>query len=400
MIRSLLPSLILVTSFLVIQNSLFAQVIFEKGYLYQNDGKRLDCLIKNLHWKNNPSRVDYKLSEEGEVRTIVIDSVQEFQINNGVKFIRANVDIDRSLETLSELTADKQPNFRKELLLLKLIIQGDASLFQYTDGSLTRFFYSMGVLPAQQLVYKSYRQSDLQVRKNETYKQQLWNDLKCETITRDDSKNLIYGLNELRRLFAKFNACKNSKYTDYTKFEKKDFLHLALRPGVHLSSLAISNTVSPSRDAEFEKQFGIRFGIEAEIELPFNKKEWTLIIEPTYRSFHASISRDIQPVKVAYQSLELPLGVRYSYYLNPKDRLFLNASYVMDFAFKSMVEYEDTGDVKISSVPNPAVGVGYSFNTKFSFEFRYNLDRNVLNKLGNWRSSYESMSFVFGYRVF
>ena len=43
----------------------FTQIRFEKGYFITNYGKRIDCFIKDIDWKNNPTKFDYKLNEEG-----------------------------------------------------------------------------------------------------------------------------------------------------------------------------------------------------------------------------------------------------------------------------------------------------------------------------------------------
>ena len=60
--------------------SSYSQVEFEQGYLINNDGKRLECLIKNVDWKNSPTKFQYKLNENSEPITASIDGVSEFGV--------------------------------------------------------------------------------------------------------------------------------------------------------------------------------------------------------------------------------------------------------------------------------------------------------------------------------
>lgn len=46
-----------------------AQSIFERGYFIDTTNHKIDCLIKNVGWKNNPSDFEYKLDENGTVRS-------------------------------------------------------------------------------------------------------------------------------------------------------------------------------------------------------------------------------------------------------------------------------------------------------------------------------------------
>ena len=41
----------------------YSQVSFEKGYHIDNNDQKISCLIKNLDWKNNPTKFEFKLSE-------------------------------------------------------------------------------------------------------------------------------------------------------------------------------------------------------------------------------------------------------------------------------------------------------------------------------------------------
>jgi len=64
----------------------FAQ--FEAGYFIDNDGKRTDCLIRNLDWRNNPVQIDWKSGESEPVTTKDIGNITEFGIGNQLRYVR------------------------------------------------------------------------------------------------------------------------------------------------------------------------------------------------------------------------------------------------------------------------------------------------------------------------
>jgi hypothetical protein len=37
----------------------YSQINFEKGYFYNNENKKIECLIKNNDWLNNPTQIKY-----------------------------------------------------------------------------------------------------------------------------------------------------------------------------------------------------------------------------------------------------------------------------------------------------------------------------------------------------
>ena len=38
----------------------YSQIIFENGYFIDESNNRIECLIKNIDWKNNPTEFEYK----------------------------------------------------------------------------------------------------------------------------------------------------------------------------------------------------------------------------------------------------------------------------------------------------------------------------------------------------
>ena len=378
----------------------YSQISFEKGYYINNEGQKIDCLIKNSDWKNNPIDFDYKLFETGEKKTIGINAVKEFGIYNISKYLRKKVKIDRSTIEIDELSNDKKPIFNEEQLFLKTLVEGKANLYLYEDGKLRRYFYNIENSKIEQLVYKEYLTPYNKIGKNNRYKQQLWNDLRCPNSKKSTIENIAYQKNGLVNLFVKYNECNNEEFTNYEKIQKKDLFNLNIRPGINSSSLSIQNGSVSSLSANFDSELSFRLGIEVELILPFNKNKWAIQIEPTYQYYKSESVVASRSFKVDYKSIELAVGVRHYFFLNTDSKIFINGSFIFDYSNNSVIDINPGADLEIKTLANFAFGVGYKHNNKYSFELRYNTNREVLNNYVFWKSDYKALSLIFGYSFF
>lgn len=378
----------------------YAQIAFEKGYYINDNDLRIDCLIKNIDWKNNPTTFEYKLTEDAKVELEVLKNIKGFGFDDATKYIKAAVKIDRSSENINYLSKEKDPIFSQEILFLKVIIEGKASLYQYTDGELRRYFYRIENNQIEQLIFKTYAVDGINIAKNYRFRQQLWAELNCSTISMKKVNNLNYTKKDLVGLFIDYNKCNNQETTNYDIKPSQKFFNLTLRPGFNSSSLSIQHSNSNSRDADFGNQFNFRFGIEAEFTLPFNKNKWAIIVEPNYQYYKGEEDLKIQHVTVNYKSLELPLGLRHYLFLNNDSKFFANVSYVLDFGIDSTIEFKPGTVLDVTMSGNLAFGMGYKYLNKYSLELRYLTNRSVLNKYSGWSSEYNTISVLFGYSLF
>ena len=378
----------------------YAQIAFEKGYYINDNDLRIDCLIKNIDWKNNPTTFEYKLTEDAKVELEVLKNIKGFGFDDATKYIKAAVKIDRSSENINYLSKEKDPIFSQEILFLKVIIEGKASLYQYTDGELRRYFYRIENNQIEQLIFKTYAVDGINIAKNYRFRQQLWAELNCSTISMKKVNNLNYTKKDLVGLFIDYNKCNNQETTNYDIKPSQKFFNLTLRPGFNSSSLSIQHSNSNSRDADFGNQFNFRFGIEAEFTLPFNKNKWAIIVEPNYQYYKGEEDLKIQHVTVNYKSLELPLGLRHYLFLNNDSKFFANVSYVLDFGIDSTIEFKPGTVLDVTMSGNLAFGMGCKYLNKYSLELRYLTNRSVLNKYSGWSSEYNTISVLFGYSLF
>lgn len=400
--------LILLTIFLSFNN--YAQISFEKGYYIDNSGQKIECLIKNIDWKNNPTEFQYKLSESADQKKAIIGFTKEFGIYNVSKYLRSTINIDRSSSFLGEMTTSKNPVFKQEQLFLRVLVEGNANLYAYIDGNLKRYFYKTDTSEIEQLIFKSFKSKDGNVLQNNRFKQQLRGSLKCEDISIKNIENVDYNKNEFVKLFVKYNECNNSKFTNFNKGQKKDLFNLSVKAHLNNSSLKIQNSDSNAKNTDFGNRIALNFGVEFEFILPFNKNKWAIVIEPTYQQFKSeseiigipspTIPFDTK-VKVEYSSIEVPIGIRHYMFLDEKSKLFLNAAFIVDFDSNSTIEFEKLQDLEINSNVNTLFGIGYKYNNNYSLELRYATSRDVLNRQNQstWSSDYQSVSLLIGYTV-
>lgn len=408
MIKNLLFSLLFLSSIYV--NS---QINFEEGYFIDNSGKKTTCFIKNIDWKNNPTEFEYKLTTEGDLKNESIRTVKEFSIIDYSKYIRATVDIDKSSEQIEKLSINRNPIFKKEQLFLKVLVEGTASLFKYEEGNLTRYFYNVQNSEIKQLVFKSYKTSNNKIATNNYFRQQLLNSLKCSTISEKELGKLSYEKKSLTNFFVKYNSCNNSESINFEEKNKKDLFNLNVRPRFNSSSFKMENAISNIRNADFGSEQSFGLGLEAELILPFNKNKWALSVEPTYQSFKGGktittsnvVNGTVNSV-IEYKSIELPFTLRHYFYLNDDSKIFVNASYIIDFSLDSFIglmRVDDSsifGQLETESRPNVALGLGYKFKDKYSLEIRYLTGREILGGYTYYRSDYKTLSVIIGYTLF
>jgi len=128
---------LLVFAFLFYSTISFGQINFVKAYLVDNENNRIDCLIKDTDWERNPQEFEYKRSENSDIEIGNLNSVKEFGIGVSSKFIRVETDIDRSITELAKLENGRNPIWNREIVFLKVILEGKASLFVYREMNFT-----------------------------------------------------------------------------------------------------------------------------------------------------------------------------------------------------------------------------------------------------------------------
>lgn len=387
-----------------------SQIRFENGYFIDNNNQQIQCLIKNMDWKDNPTEFEYKIGESGEIKIGTIKELKEFGIYNELKFVRETVNMDRASENVNYLSDNRNPEFKEETLFLKVLSEGQAVLYGYMEGNLKRYFFQMDDGEIEQLVYKKYKTGSTTFAYNNQFRNQLKNSFKCTSLTSNEFSNLQYKASDMTKFFNKYNHCVDASFEAAKEKRKSDF-NLSIRPRVNFSSLEYSSIFNDrSINLGNSTTFGI--GVEIEYILPYNKNKWGIITEPTYMYYKAestteanNVSGGKQNITLDYSSIELPLGLRYYFFLNEKSKLFLNAFYVFNFNGNKYMEVTRAdgsllGKYEIKSNNTLAFGFGYNFNSKFTIEGRYFAPRDLFGTNPAILADYKSFSLIVGYNLF
>lgn len=394
--------------------NMFSQTHFEAGYYIDNLDKKVNCLIKNTDWKNNPTEFKYKLNENDEIKVATIDDIKEFVIYNFAKYIRATVGVDRSSRDALGISKQKKSLFTEETLFLQTILEGKASLYKFEDKSLKYFFFSVDDEPLEQLVYKKYYLTKngaidkYQILDNNTYRNQLWMSLKCASISKSQFENLKYRSNALEALFKKYNTCNNAENIEYKKVTNKKLFNFTLTPGLDVSSYKqqIATGRTSVLDVNFGYQSSLRLGAELEAILPFNNNKWAIIVEPFYQSYKSESEVDdeqIDNARFTYSSLGLNFAFRHYFFISDKAKLFINAGYAREFKLNLEIEIGDATEEALinKSAGAPIIGMGFKIKNRYSVELRSVFNRELVRRgLNLSDSKYNTFSLILGYTIF
>jgi len=385
----------------------FAQINFEKGYFIDNNGRKINCLIKNVDWKNNPTFFLHKFSENGDVLKKTIEEVKEFAVQDGDVYKRFLVKMDMSLPQMNKLTKNKHPEYEKQTIFLKLLVDGDKKLYGYTGKNLYRYFYNRGS-EVVQLVYKEYLLSNnIDTVKNEMYKQQIYNDVNCDKLPISFVNNIRYDEKSLTKIFLNNNLCFDGSKNVVEKKEKRNWFDFRTKLGAKNSNFEIKDgnrQAHLNQGVKFDSKINIKVGVEFEFILPYNNNKWSVVVDPSYNYFKADkvINANFetkQTVSVDYSSIEFPAGLRYRFFIDNNTNVFINLLYVYDFEINTLIDYEITNDVEIRSFQNFDLGIGVDVLNRLNVELRLSTGRGIVNA-NKKNGKYDSMSIILGYKLF
>jgi hypothetical protein len=379
----------------------FGQVVFEKGYYIDENNRRTECFIKNHDWRNNPTNFEYKTEKNDTVKNNSILLVKEFGMYGDSRYVRATVNIDRSYTEIYRMSTQKSPLWSKEQLFLKVLLAGKASLYYYFDNETAKFFYSKTDTPIQQLIYKEYKTDDGIINTNDSFRQQLWNDIKCENTTIKSLENLNFYQKDLENQFKVYNKCNgDTSFINYSHIQKRDFINFRITPGINYSSLVFNNSYL-NENIKFDNNLSFRIGIEAEYILPFNKNKWGIIIEPTYQNYTTKkmIPTYNYTANVNYGFVEFPIGLRYYYFLNNYLKVYLNGFYIPGSTINliSSANFNDLSKKEIA--PDQCFAIGGAVEYKnLNLEVRYYSNKNLLSSYVSYSTDYSRVAVILGYK--
>lgn len=361
--------------FLIVCFSSFAQINYEQGYFIGNNGIKKEVYIKNIAWKNNPTEIEFKSSVDGKSEKLDISEIKEFSVSDSYKFKRFATSVDISSNDAGKLSESASPDWKKQVVMLKLLVEGKINLYQYENGNLVRYFISTGNHEtAEQLIYRQYIIEATQIKTDFSFRNQLYTLMKSENFNASKFRKVRYSKDNLTALFVSFNQTKTENISDYTKKQNKSSFNLKAVAGINMTSADFSNLVNDVT-FEFDSKAVFKMGIEAEAILPFNNNKWSLFVQPNFQHYEAEGKRLAVKTEIDYKFIEVPIGARHYFFLNQKSKLFIDAGYSLSFTKNSNMKY-GSAETPVVKSSNYFVGVGFDYN-KIGIEARYGFDRGL-----------------------
>jgi hypothetical protein len=354
---------ILLLLFVWIGTSAFAQQKFKKGYFVDANGKKVQALIQNEKWTENPESFNYKFADHGRVTTVTLQEAKEFSIYNRFKYRKVTFTLDNASDNEENLSTEKTPQYQTKTAFLKVMVEGnEVSLFEYKSKDQQRFFYQKGLRDVTLLRYNKYKKSNGEIAENNAFRKQLSEDV----MTSCASIDISYTKAKLGNYVIAYNNCSkiDKRLIDFREFELRRDWRFKVKAGVNIASFDVINR-SGGNSGEGNGT-SMRIGFEIEHFLQFKNKNWSVFAEPTY----SSLTSD--EVSLEYNSLEIPIGLRNYIRVSQKSFAFLNAGVSLDMSGSSTA-----GNTGLDTGIAIFYGAGYSFDKKFSLEVRNYTNRRL-----------------------
>ena len=359
--------------------------LFKPGYFITNSGDTTQALIQDAAWRDNPVSFIYKKSAEDEHMEASIANVSEFGIPELFKYIRATVSVDVSQNSgTNQISNSRNPDFEKQTVFLKVLVDGTADLYFYQNGNRKLFFYQTIDRTIQPLLYKKYLNKDGKIAQNNQYLQELWGTLNCINKTKAEMRDVSYSNRDLRNYFADHNQCLQSDLIVYRIKLGGALFDISLIPSVNLTQLEStvriddqSNTFTHNRGGTF------RLGIAVEYRTSRISK-WSFILEPAYRVMNEQYTIRNREFDMDFQAFQIPVMVRRYFKLSNETAFYINPILLGTLPFNSKIVVENLPNIiggRLESFSNTRLnvggGVGFRFK-RFSVEFRRYLNKDLL----------------------
>jgi hypothetical protein len=387
----------LISILILLSIQLSAQTKYEHGYFITNNGEKRECLIKNEDWENNPDSFTYRLTSEAETNIGKLEDIQEFGIGELCKFIRFEGSIDRSRDLINFLSDIREPIWSEEILFLKVLIEGKASLYFYKDNEFERFFFKNHNAPISQLVYKRFNQNR-SVKENHAYREQLWSKVRSKQTTLEDIQTLSYKEKSLIDYFEAYNKIEGEEYWKPTVNDKRDYLNITFSGGYNFSKLIVYNSSLLKDGLEFSRASSFYTGIGLEYILPFRNNKWALIADLQY-NYYKTIQEEVPVAKFSF--IELPIGLRHYFFINDDLHIYVDGRFksgvTADIDNYLLIKEYQSLDVTSRSSLDFGGGIEYK---RISAGCRYNISREMLGSYMKWSTDYYGYSFFIAYKVF
>lgn len=366
-----------------------AQQINE-GYYINNNDERIVGYFKDGDFSKEIA-LQFGTSINGSFTDLEPNNVKEYGGGSLFKYQKVTVKMEAS-SSRPDMT-EKNVQWGTKTVFVNVILEGDASLYSYLDHNDIVFFYKVDSknIPFTQLIFKKYTLNEASLLNNYQYKQQLFNDVKCNGQVIKDFYTVSYSKLALVKVFTNYNKCQGKAITVYKGTKRNRFkVDLTIFAGLEHSAITLQNT-DPSLTHDKDTKTGFGFGGEVAVTIPSRKFSFFL------RADHQKLDSEYiyensangQYARSTYfidsSVINTYLGLRCNFFLTPKNKLFIDASAAYGYTFgsfkKNVVNPFTNEDRQVQEIDlgNDTfwnIGIGYMYNDKYGADLRVDTNRD------------------------
>lgn len=392
---------------LLLSSFSFSQKIFSPGYYIDNNGQKKVGFIEDNNPYNNPEKIAFKTSLESKSSIILLDEIREYKIDNDYKYVRYLIDYDQDQVTNANPVhrIGKEPKLANKQVLLRVLVEGNASLYQAIINDCIFFFVQHGKVDMPQLlVHRKYNSNNV-IAENNEFRKLLYERLKTDKTDIKDFFDIEYNQYDLVDFFRKLNKADNSLIQQNVTTERnKNKINYKILTGTtalsvdykfgSLVNMKSTGTtfINPIIGCEVSNLLGMSSKRSEFFGRLFFQKNQTkadqTFITPGYVRTYT--------FEAEYSAINLNLGYRYALLKQKHSKICLDGSIGIsnivtdNFVIKDVITY--TGE----NPPDPTgaqydfyrlrpviyfnVGLGYVLDEKYALYIEYSTPKNYLEK--------------------
>lgn len=378
--------------------SVYAQVEYEKGWIVDNEGNRVECLIRNKGWRTSPKSFEYKI-EDGKTLVGDVETVSEFGVGN-YHFISKEVDIDTSRPSVDNYSKGSAPVLSRMKVYLAVLCDGPYKLYSYKSGSFNdSYYYSLNDSDPEYLIHKHYLGASGRVMENNYFRQQLIKALEGTDTGKMAIERLPYNEKNLVNLFTQLNGKGRNETKDWGSISMNVFA------GAGVVTSNFKNHSTRPRQY-FGPDFTVKAaGADLEYTFPFYRKKLSILISPEVYSF--SQESYWKPVAspevkewVKYSTVNIPISLRYKMFCGKNTYFYLDLGASVGYPFNTDINVTDFQYEKIKHSYNLLCGAGINLYDRVSIGLRGHYFDKVFADHTGFDSRIDVTELVIGCRLF
>lgn len=387
----------------------FGGINYEKGCILNNEGEKIACQIDNKYWMNNPDKINYIVDEKLQEGNL--DNIASFEIYGFRKYERNTVKI-----VIPKQAVEDGASFlwEKKTLFLRVLVEGDMSLYVYEGGSSPVYFYktALDTVPVQ--LKHRVSESAGKIKNDNSYINQLnVINKNCPSITFNEISRVQYKRNDLTTIFVRMNKCKQVPYVFYQQKKRQLFkAHMEINGGAINSNLRIQYGADKFYNGFYSYKSGskmaLRLGAAIELESIVYCKNYSAVLESYYQKFSDfKALGGPHEFTIKMNGLHFNLGVRRYFHLNSQTSFFVNGFiglHTVYFNPALRFDYHATYTLReyaasFRTFGDFTIGGGCRIN-RFGAELRYNIPHGITSNNKVWNSTYSDLQAILSVRLF